>query len=112
METIIKSKNFGDKKWTEKTLILPDFCAPYFEKYAIEIVEYHKFQLLSIFVQTKTEPVIDITSYTVHKPTIQENILNGFREVFKALAEIEKTVVQPTEEKPAEVIIPAEEKKE
>jgi hypothetical protein len=93
MEISAKVKKWGESKWSNKTIILPDFCAPYFEKYTLELVEYHKQSCLGIYFQTKEQPDVDVVSYTVHRPELQQCIAQGFKEAFQMIDAL--TVAEP-----------------
>jgi hypothetical protein len=92
MEISAKVKKWGEQEWKTKTIILPDFCAPYFEKYTLELIEYHKQSCLGIYFQTKEQPDIDVVSYTVQRPELQQCIAEGFKEAFQKLSEL--TVIE------------------
>jgi hypothetical protein len=85
MDVKVKAKIFGKKDWVDKTLKLPEFCAPYLEKFNIEIVEYKQMNCMGIFFQKKEEPTVDFWSHTIQKPGILGNIVQGFKEAFEGL---------------------------
>ena len=93
METKLKIKKFGDKDWSEKKIILPDFCATLLEKYQFDIVEYHNIKILVIFFQEKDNPDVDVISIPVQKPEIQSNIVEGFKRAFEQLTELSSAQV-------------------
>ena len=85
MEISVKVRKYGKLNWQNKSIILPDFCKPYFDIYNLEIVEMHGISCMCLFFQSKTQPEIDIISYTIHHPEIQSNIAEGFKGAFKLL---------------------------
>ena len=90
MEVKVQSQKFGEGSWVTKTLILPDHVAPYFEKYALDIVEYIELRSMGLFFRKKNVKDVDVLSYTIYRPSIQANIVYGFKTAFEELAELEK----------------------
>ena len=99
MHVLAKSKVCGEKDWGIKKIILPDHCTPYFEKYMLEIVEYRAYNCMGLFFRKKDGQQGDALSYTIHKPGIQSNIVDGFRmamEELEALDASETPLVSET----------------
>lgn len=94
MDVTVKAKIFGKKGWSDKTLKLPEFCAPYLEKFNIEIVEYRHINCMGVFFQSKDNPKTDFWSYTIRQPGIPGNIVQGFKEAFAGL----ELVLNPVKE--------------
>ena len=96
MEIKVQTQQFGQNKWVTKSLLLPDHVAPYFEKYNLDIVEYPIQRCMSLFFRSKNTGV-DVWSHTIDRPSIQANIINGFKNAFEELAKLETVQnVKPT----------------
>ena len=90
MEVKVQSKKIGQGYWSTKTIILPDHVAPYFEKYSLDIIESPEYQCMSLYFHKKGGKGEDVWSYTIHRPSIHENIVHGFKTAFEELAELER----------------------
>lgn len=85
MEVNAKYRKVGQVVTTEVTIKLPDHCAPYFEKYTVELLEELFPKRMGIFFQTKDNPEVDIVSRTVYMHHAKGAMSEGFRLAFKDL---------------------------
>ena len=85
MEISVKVKKYGKANWQNKSIILPDFCKPYFDIYNLEIIEMHNISCMCLFFQTKIQPDVDAVVHTIYRPEIQSNISEGFKIAFELL---------------------------
>jgi len=99
MEVKVQTQKFGQGGWSLKTIILPDHVEPYFERYVLDIVEYPEIRSMGLFFRKKGVKNEDFWSYTIDRPSIQANIVYGFKVAFEGLAELEKVSidVQPSQ---------------
>ncbi len=90
MEVKVQSQSFGQGAWVTKTLLLPDHVASYFEEYVMDIVEYPVQRCMTLFFRKKGVKDVDVLSYTINRPSIQANIVHGFKNAFAELAELKE----------------------
>ena len=90
MEVKTKIKRIGKKIATDATVVLPDKCAKYFDNYTFDMHECGVYNCMCIYFQDKTNPDVDVVSYTVYNYKCSSNVSNGFKRIFQILDEIEK----------------------
>jgi hypothetical protein len=87
MQVEVKAKKVGAKEWESTKINLPDSTAPFFERYNLELIEHPT--CLCLYFQKKDVAEIDVVSYTINNHTHPDNMVDGFRDAFSKLKQLE-----------------------